>query len=214
MAKEMNRTEVEIIKAANTIFVEKGYEETTIQDIMVKVKMSKGAIYHYFKSKEEIFDAMWSSSLEDCPWYADIFSDRNLTGCEKVEKLLTVNLCNPEKQRLDALALPLLKNPMFLARSFEVTFTEVVPYLTKIIEDGIADGSIKSEHPSELAQVILLLSNFWINPAILPSGLEEIQNKCAFLCDISGKMGLTINTDKVLESIKKYYNALFKDDNA
>ncbi|MEG1875714.1 MAG: hypothetical protein RR185_09135, partial [Angelakisella sp.] len=55
-------------------------------------------------------------------------------------------------------------------------------------------------------------ANFWINPAILPSGLEEIQNKCAFLCDISEKMGLPLNTEKVLECIKNYYYALFKED--
>lgn len=68
---------------------------------MQKGELSKGAIYHYFKSKEEIFDAIWSGSLEDCPWYADILSDHNLTGCEK--EVLKMNKNLKEDWRLPTL---------------------------------------------------------------------------------------------------------------
>ena len=43
-----------IIDAAMKLFLEKGYENTTMQDIVEASGMSKGAIYHYFKSKQEI----------------------------------------------------------------------------------------------------------------------------------------------------------------
>ncbi|WP_166462487.1 TetR/AcrR family transcriptional regulator [Psychrobacillus vulpis] len=48
----------EIIHAAVTVFGEKGYYSTTMDDLVRASGMSKGAIYHYFKSKEEVYDHM------------------------------------------------------------------------------------------------------------------------------------------------------------
>ena len=45
----------QILNAAFSVFVEKGYSETTMDDIVQKSKMSKGAIYHYYNSKKEGF---------------------------------------------------------------------------------------------------------------------------------------------------------------
>ena len=44
-----------ILEAAFSVFVDKGYSDTTIDDIVRKSKMSKGAIYHYYGSKKELF---------------------------------------------------------------------------------------------------------------------------------------------------------------
>lgn len=46
-----------IIKTSFALFLQKGYKEVTIINIMEATKLSKGAIYHYFKSKEEIYYA-------------------------------------------------------------------------------------------------------------------------------------------------------------
>ena len=48
-----------ILDAAQRLFLEKGYDNTTIQDIVNELDgLSKGAVYHHFKSKEEIMDAV------------------------------------------------------------------------------------------------------------------------------------------------------------
>ena len=44
-----------ILDAATRLFTEKGFEKTSLQDIMNQTKLSKGAIYHHFTSKEDIF---------------------------------------------------------------------------------------------------------------------------------------------------------------
>ena len=51
--KEDRKTQ--ILDAAFSVFVEKGYSETTMDDIVQESKMSKGAIYHYYDSKKELF---------------------------------------------------------------------------------------------------------------------------------------------------------------
>ena len=47
-----------ILDAATHLFVEKGYDATSLQDIINETNLSKGAIYHHFSSKEEIFEAI------------------------------------------------------------------------------------------------------------------------------------------------------------
>ena len=54
----------EIIQAAAIIFGEKGYFPTTMDDLVKASGMSKGAIYHYFKSKEEVYEYMLQQQVE------------------------------------------------------------------------------------------------------------------------------------------------------
>lgn len=53
-----------IIEGAALAFAERGYRQTTIDGIAEKLKLSKGAIYIYFKSKEEIFTAVYETFME------------------------------------------------------------------------------------------------------------------------------------------------------
>lgn len=51
--KEVRRQQ--ILDAARDLFFEKGFEATTVEDIASRVELSKGALYLYFSSKEEIY---------------------------------------------------------------------------------------------------------------------------------------------------------------
>lgn len=54
--KNLNSKDL-IIKAAFSLFLQKGFKEVTIKNIMEITKLSKGAIYHHFESKEDIYSA-------------------------------------------------------------------------------------------------------------------------------------------------------------
>lgn len=55
--KKDNKSKDLIIKAAFSLFLKKGFKEVTIKNIMEITKLSKGAIYHHFESKEDIYSA-------------------------------------------------------------------------------------------------------------------------------------------------------------
>lgn len=48
----------EIIDVARKIFTRQGYRKTTMEDIAIATKKGKSSIYYYYKSKEEIFEAV------------------------------------------------------------------------------------------------------------------------------------------------------------
>ena len=72
MVKNAADTKVMILKVALQLFMENGYKRTSYQDLIKKTGLSKGAIYHHFKSKEEIltsvFDFMYAASNETTPF--------------------------------------------------------------------------------------------------------------------------------------------------
>ena len=58
MVEKKEKKKNQILDAAFAVFVERGYSETTMDDIVQKSNMSKGAIYHYYSSKKELFLAL------------------------------------------------------------------------------------------------------------------------------------------------------------
>ena len=61
--KNPEQTFEQIVVISAKLFKEKGYEKTSVQDIIDAIGMSKGAIYHHFKSKEEILNAVIASTV-------------------------------------------------------------------------------------------------------------------------------------------------------
>ena len=62
--KHPEETVQKILDVSMALFLEKGYEHTTIQDIVDALGMSKGAVYHHFKSKEDIYDRISDTYYE------------------------------------------------------------------------------------------------------------------------------------------------------
>src|ERR1700693_3524864 len=57
-------TRSNILKVALLLFLEKGYKDVSYQDLVKKTGLSKGAIYHYFSSKEELLVAVFDMFFE------------------------------------------------------------------------------------------------------------------------------------------------------
>lgn len=57
----MNVKKREIIHAAETLFLTKGYSNTSIQDILDETKISKGTFYHYFSSKKDLVPLIYEN---------------------------------------------------------------------------------------------------------------------------------------------------------
>ncbi len=68
-----------IVSVALDVFAEKGYDQTTMEDIGNRLGVSKGALYLYFKSKEELFRAITEQAQDQLrEVLSDSFKERNL----------------------------------------------------------------------------------------------------------------------------------------
>lgn len=86
-----------ILETAARLFMEKGYEHTSIQDIINNLGgLSKGAIYHHFKSKEDILVAVTDRiTAESNKMLADICSRPDLNGKEKLKAIFKESISRP-----------------------------------------------------------------------------------------------------------------------
>ncbi len=55
----------EIVTISEQLFLEKGFAETTVDDILKRAGLSKGGFYHYFKSKEEVLSESIKMLMQD-----------------------------------------------------------------------------------------------------------------------------------------------------
>ena len=84
-----------ILDVATHLFVEKGYDATSLQDIINETNLSKGAIYHHFSSKEEIFEAIFHRiGEENTSALAKVRDDKSLNGLEKMRSIFKAALFN------------------------------------------------------------------------------------------------------------------------
>lgn len=194
-----------ILDASEKLFLEKGYDNTTIQDIIDALgDLSKGAIYHHFKSKEDIMDALTTRMCGVVDILCEeLMSNKELNGLEKIRELLYITLENPVQKTLLDVMPNMLKNPKLLVMQIDITMNKLAnDIMVSFIKTGIADGSVKTDYPKELAEVIALLINIWLNPFVFKLTLEEAYRKCMFLKQMTEAMGLNIFDERIINAFK------------
>lgn len=195
-----------ILEVSKRLFLEKGYDNTKIQDIADELGMTKGAIYHHFESKEEIMNKLGETMfIHNNPF--EIVKKRNdLNGLEKMKLAIKLNQSNEQMVELTNQALPLLENPQILAKMFESNYQNLLPYWLELIQEGQEDGSIKTEQPKELAE-LFILTDLWMIPSLFPGNADDIKNRYKFVTVMLGKMGLPLFDEEMIEKIDKlpYY---------
>lgn len=169
-----------ILDAATHLFVEKGYDATSLQDIINETNLSKGAIYHHFSSKEEIFEAIFHRiGQENTTALAKVRDDKALNGLEKLRAIFKAALFNANQSLMLTVTPCLLDNPRFLAMQIAQLYQLVVPkFIQPILQQGMEDGSIQATTPNELAEAIMVLSNVWLNPLVSMTDEEGMRNRC------------------------------------
>ncbi|WP_040198131.1 TetR/AcrR family transcriptional regulator [Candidatus Soleaferrea massiliensis] len=202
-----------IIEIAFRLFREKGYDETSIQDIVDELGMSKGAIYYHFKSKEDILDKICHQYYDDMNWYEDIVRDTTLNGLQKLQKLFLFELTDKTKREIDIISLPMLDNPRIVTSELESAIELVAPLLEKLIRQGVQDGSLQVKSPKDAAEVMILLINFWINPGLFPADRERFMQKVRFYKEVTDGIGLPLIEDSFFSVCEDYYNAVYAERN-
>ncbi len=186
--------------------MEKGYEHTSIQDLIGQLGgLSKGAIYHHFKSKEEILMAVTDKmTAESNQMLADIRDRFGLTGKEKLKAIFKESISRPVQNDIFTVAPNFHNNPKLLFSLLHDTIDQVAPnYILPIIRQGIADGSIQTDYPEQLAELILLAANVWMNPMIFDSTVEESCRKFLLFSQMMQGFGLDVVDDEMLERLKE-----------
>lgn len=197
------------------LFLEKGYEHTTVQDIIDGLGgLSKGAVYHHFKSKEEIFRAAIDHLFAQNPVdeWALIRDDPQMNAIEKLRALFVLTMQNPQETQFRTLGVVQTNVPGFLVarlkRSVEISARQ---YIAPILRQGMAEGSIQTAFPQEVAEVFMMLVNIWMDSSVFPCTGVDFMRKFAFLLDLFEKYGVSdFMTDDLSQVIQTNMQPYFE----
>ena len=193
------RSRNKILEACGILFAEKGFDATTMQDIIARSGLSKGAIYHHFKSKEEIMQALGDKMFFDNNPFDEIRKRTDLNGLQKIRELLRLNQSDTKRNEFNMAAIPILKDPRILAAAVEANRRVLTPLWLELLEEGKADGSIQTKYAKELSELLPLI-NFWFMPSIYPATAEEIHNKFIFVIEVLSNMGLPLMEEEDIKA--------------
>lgn len=201
-----------ILDVSQKLFLEKGYEHTTVQDIIDNLGgLTKGAIYHHFKSKEEILkavtDRIFAENTLAVKW-EKIKNDPVMTGGDKLKKMFYEAIVDENEQKFRKMGVNFQNMPQMLAdlvvrQVNDIAHNSIQP----VLEQGINDGSITVPYPKELSEIISLLANVWLNPLVFPASDEEIQRKFEVICGMTKMFGVDVSEMyEALDTMNKEIN--------
>lgn len=199
-----NQTYEDILSTAYSFFIEKGYEKTSIQDIINELGISKGAIYHYFKSKEEILQSVLLLEKEKANIYLDKLI-QEADGCnaqEKIKYVLNKIISDENINTTNRFLLNQTNNSKAIIQSIIQTVNIDSIKFFEIIKDGVKDGSLNTDFPKECSELLLLLCNIWLNPILFNRTYEETVNRFIFIQFTMKQLGVDVIGDELLDKVK------------
>lgn len=198
-----------ILDTAQRLFLEKGYEQTTIQDIIDNLGgLTKGAIYHHFKSKEEIIDAVSDRMFFANNPFEAVRDRKDLNGLQKLREAIRLNQSDRERTNLTVQSIPISKNPRLLMEMINSNRKILTPYYQELLEEGNRDGSIHTEYAKEIAELMPLLTSLWMLPSVFPGAIEDMRHKFLFIGEMLEKMGVPLFDQEILQIVDEFFDQL------
>lgn len=203
--KAPDETVQQILDAAQKLFLAKGYENTTVQDIVDHLDgLSRGAIYHHFKSKDEIIEAITRRFYHDGYYGYDEENERGRSALEKLQDRWLHAYKKHNDNEIFLMSSALLRNPKYLASQYKEIIVSDVPALEALIKEGNLDGSMKVDNPTVTAQMLGLLINTWCLPAIFPGPPQQMVQRFALLGEQAASLGVPFMNDALLMEYEKF----------
>jgi AcrR family transcriptional regulator len=166
IVKERAVRRTEILDAAQRLVYAKGYEQMTIQELLDALQISKGGFFHHFGSKAELLEALTQRWLDEAErLLGPIVDDPDLPTLSKLQRFFvtTARWKTGEKPLLLAFLRSWYSDSNALARQKlgAMRVERFAPLFTRIIRQGIGEGTLNTAHPERLGEVVLsLLESF------------------------------------------------------
>lgn len=197
--KEYDVRRGEILTTAQDLFFSKGYEATTVQEIIDAVGIAKGTFYHYFDSKVDLLDALILSMTElQLQNAKSILDEGELNAAQKMELIFsdTVGWKTENSEFFLDILRTWYSDDNLVVRiklSFQAKLT-MRAVLAQIVRQGVDEGIFDTPYPERIGDVILdLLANTSEQLAYSLIGLQPQDYPLANLEEISAVNRHVIN---------------------
>ncbi len=176
-----------IMKNAARLFLKKGFFNTTVEEIALSSKISKGAVYIYFNDKESIYLEIIDNFFLQAIKYLDVLKGTNLTALEKLKKIVKdwneVLMKNRFIFPIVSIENVNLSQKIFrlMKKRIEERIMQIFSGIEEIIKEGIENNEIKDINTRfaafyfmEVIRIPVLLSCIYKNEKVNPEEMIEL----------------------------------------
>ena len=156
--KKGERRKQELLDIAYRLFISRGYENTSIDDIIDEAGIAKGTYYYYFESKEQTLEAVIEMMLEKETEAAASILESPLPVPQKIVGIIASIQPAPEEQPIEG-ALMRPENIIMHQKVKRRLVEKVVPLLSRAVEEGVEQGIFSCDNIPERVRMMLVLSN-------------------------------------------------------
>lgn len=163
------RRKEELLDIAYRMFISKGYENTSVDEIIEKAQIAKGTYYYYFKSKEQMLEEVIGMMIEKEKRSAEEVLDMPLDPIMKTMGIIRSFTPEVDEQTIEE-ALHSPENIVMHEKVKKRLIEEAVPLLSQVVEEGIKEGLFYCDHIPERVRVLLVVSNEIFNEETFTEG--------------------------------------------
>lgn len=173
IVKSPQSRRAEIVAAARELFFTKDFDQATMQDVMAVCKIAKGTIYHYFKSKEELLEAVVLELVDSRLALMDA-QISNSNALDNIKKVIELGQLG-EEHLLQSLHRP--ANAALHIRLLAETLIRMTPIFERLIRQGCQEGLFQTDSPKECAEFLLSAMQFLTDTGIYPWSQEDLKRR-------------------------------------
>jgi AcrR family transcriptional regulator len=162
--KSPHERKKEFLDIARRLFFTKGYEQTSVDEIIKEVGLSKGSFYYYFKSKEDLLDELTKElSLQILAKIKEIVDRDDLDAIYKLNKSFSAAAAIKfENIKLIKALLKVLcdeSNVYFRYKIYQKNTDIVAPEFYRIVQQGIKEEIFNTPYPFEASRMIFEMAS-------------------------------------------------------
>ena len=175
VVKAPEERRLEIVQTAERLFREVGFARCSVDMIIRDIGVAKGTFYYYFKSKQDILEAIVDRTLSQIVDMAQqVADDNSLSALAKMELLLSDSHIGDDDTLEVAEMLHLAENRELHELTNIQTVLKLSPILAEIVEQGIEEGMFATERPLETMQFLFTGAQFLMDGGLFGFTPEEI----------------------------------------
>lgn len=172
----------ELIATAQQLFYTKGYESTSVSDIVKAVGVAKGTFYYYFETKTAVLEAMIENITEQSvAILREIINDESLNAIDKWHKAFQTTAAWKTEHKDELMTIiRVMYKPENMVLNQKITTESIriaAPEVAKIIAQGVEEGVFDTQYPEESAKIAYAImqsvSNFFADLVLRPEQYEN-----------------------------------------
>ncbi|MCI8400530.1 MAG: TetR/AcrR family transcriptional regulator [Lachnospiraceae bacterium] len=191
IVKEAKERRNEILDASEKLFIRKGFDYTSITDILNEVTIARGTLYYHFKSKEDILDGMIERLTSKLLKKAEaIMEEKEIPILQRLTIMMKALNVNDDlgHEIMEQVHKP--QNALMHQKMQESLLAGIHPLITALIREGIDQGICRTEYPAEAAEMTLLYSQTVFDDLAEYSEEERNRKVRGFIYNLERLLGM------------------------